>query len=91
MNLDRLRLGRLNVEELVVFLLIGGVAGWLAGLITRGGGIGILGNVVAGVIGAIFGGWMFRVLGISVGGKWMGPFVTATAGAVVILLAIGHI
>ena len=81
----------MNVDQLVVFLVIGGVAGWLAGLIMKGGGFGILGNVVAGVIGAVLGGWLFGVLGISVGGKWVGPVVTATAGAVVLLFAIGLI
>ena len=81
----------MNLEQLVVFLLIGGVAGWLAGLITRGAGLGVVGNIIAGIIGAVLGGWLFGVLGISVGGKWVGPIVTATAGAVVLLLAIGLI
>lgn len=79
----------MNLEQLVVFLLIGGVAGWIAGLITKGGGFGIIGNIVAGVIGAALGGWIFGVLGISVGGKWVGPLVTATAGAVALLFAVG--
>ena len=81
----------MNVNQLVVFLLIGGVAGWLAGLIMKGGGFGIVGNIVAGVIGAVLGGWLFGVLGISVSGQWVGPLVTATAGAVVLLFAIGLI
>ena len=78
----------MNVEQLLVFLLIGGIAGWLAGLITKGGGFGIIGCIVTGVIGAVLGGWIFDVLGISVGGKWVGPLVTATAGAIVLLFAI---
>jgi uncharacterized membrane protein YeaQ/YmgE (transglycosylase-associated protein family) len=81
----------MTVEQLVVFLLIGGVAGWLAGLIMKGGGFGIVGNIIAGVIGAVLGGWLFEVLGISVGGTWVGALVTATAGAVVLLFAIGLI
>ncbi len=91
LNLDWLSFGGLNSEQILVFLLIGGVAGWLAGLITRGSGIGILGNIVAGVLGAIFGGWMFGVLGISIGRGWVGPLVTATVGAVVILLLVDFI
>lgn len=81
----------MNTEQLVVFLLIGGIAGWLAGLITKGTGFGVLGNIIAGVIGAVFGGWIFEILGISVGGEWVGPLVTATAGAVVLLFAVGFI
>lgn len=81
----------MNAEQLVVFLLIGGVAGWLAGLIMKGGGFGIPGNIIAGVIGAVLGGWLFGVLGISVGGQWVGSLVTATVGAVILLFAIGFI
>jgi uncharacterized membrane protein YeaQ/YmgE (transglycosylase-associated protein family) len=81
----------MNAQQLVVFLLIGGVAGWLAGLIMKGGGFGILGNIIAGVIGALLGGWLFRLLGISVGGEWVGALVTATVGAVVLLFVVGLI
>ena len=60
----------MEVEQIMVFLIIGGVAGWLAGLILKGGGgFGLIGNVVVGVLGAFFGGWLFSVLGISVGGE----------------------
>jgi uncharacterized membrane protein YeaQ/YmgE (transglycosylase-associated protein family) len=81
----------MNMEQLIVFLLIGGAAGWLAGQIMKGGGLGIIGNIVVGVIGAVLGGWIFGVLDISIGGKWVGPLVTATVGAVVLIFAIGLI
>ena len=81
----------MNVQQLIVFLVIGGVAGWLAGLIMKTGGFGIVGNVLIGVIGAVLGGWLFGVLGISVGGQWVGALVTAVVGAVVLLFAIGLI
>jgi len=81
----------MSAEQLVVFLLIGGVAGWLAGLILKGGGLGIVRNVIVGVIGAVLGGWLFGVLGISAGGAWAGRLVTATVGAVVLLVVIGLI
>jgi len=82
---------QMNMKQLVVFLLIGGGAGWLAGLIMKNGRFSIIGTIVVGIIGAVLGGWIFDVLGISVGGRWMGPLVTATAGAVVLLFAIGLI
>ncbi len=81
----------MEIEQIVVFLVIGGVAGWLAGLLLKRGGFGIIGNVVVGIVGAVLGGWLFGVLGISVGGEWIGPIVTATVGAVVLLIVIGLI
>lgn len=62
----------MTLEQAVVFLLIGAIAGWLAGLLMKGGGFGLLGNIIVGVLGAIVGGWLFGVLGISVGGAWVG-------------------
>ena len=78
----------MDLEQAVVFLLIGGITGWLAGLILKRG-FSLIGNIVVGIIGAILGGWLFGVLKISVGGEWVGPIVTATVGAVVLLLLIG--
>lgn len=78
----------MDLEQIIVFLIIGAVAGWLAGLIFKGGGFGILGNMIVGIIGAVLGGWIFDLLDISIGGRWLGPIVTATVGALVLLLAI---
>ncbi len=79
----------MNGEQLLVFLLIGAIAGWLAGIILKGGGFGIIGNIIVGILGAFLGGWLFGVLGISIGGKWVGPLVTATIGAIVLLFIVG--
>ena len=79
----------MELEQLVVIVLIGAIAGWLAGMVVKGGGIGLIGNIVVGVIGAFIGGWIFGTLGISVGGEWVGPIVTATVGAAVLLVGIG--
>ena len=78
----------MNLEQLIVFLVIGGVAGWLAGLISKGGSFSLLGNIVVGVLGALFGGWLFGVLGISIGGQWLGPLVTVTVGALVLIFIL---
>ncbi|WP_372609850.1 GlsB/YeaQ/YmgE family stress response membrane protein [Halomonas sp.] len=72
---------------LIAWLIIGGLAGWLAGTIMRGGGFGILGNIGVGVVGAVIGGSLFRLLGLQAGG-FVGSLVTATAGAVVLLWVI---
>ena len=71
----------------VWFLIIGIVAGWLAGQIMKGGGFGLLGDLVVGVIGALLGGWLFGLLGISAGGL-IGALITATVGAIVLLFLI---
>jgi len=72
---------------LLIFLIIGAVAGWLAGLITKGGGFGLLGNIVVGIVGAVIGGFVFRLAGIYAGGL-LGSIVTATVGAVLLLAAV---
>ena len=66
------------------FLFIGGVIGWMAGLITRGRGFGILGDIAIGIIGAILGGWMAGVLGIYTGSS-LGAFLMALVGSVVLV------
>jgi len=66
------------------FLLIGLAAGWLAGRVMKGGGFGLLGNLVIGVIGALVGGYLFDLLGVNIGGL-IGSLVTAFIGAVVFI------
>jgi uncharacterized membrane protein YeaQ/YmgE (transglycosylase-associated protein family) len=72
---------------MVWFLLVGLVAGWLAGKVTRGSGFGVLGDIVIGVIGAFVGGFLFRLVGISAGGT-LGSIIVATIGAVVLVLIV---
>ena len=54
--------------DIIIFLVIGAVAGWLAGLIMKGGGFGLVGDIVVGIIGSVIGGWLFNLLGIAAGG-----------------------
>jgi uncharacterized membrane protein YeaQ/YmgE (transglycosylase-associated protein family) len=68
----------------VWFILIGICAGWLAGQIMKGGGFGIVGDLIVGVIGALLGGWLFGILGIAAGGL-LGALITATVGAIVLI------
>jgi len=74
--------------SLLIFIAIGAVAGWLAGLIMRGGGFGLLGNIVVGIVGSVAGGYLFGLAGIGVGGGLVGSIVTATVGAIVLLFII---
>lgn len=74
----------MSATGLIWFLLIGLIAGWLAGRVMRGGGYGVVGDMIVGIIGALLGGWLFGVLGISVGGL-IGSLITAFVGAVVLI------
>jgi uncharacterized membrane protein YeaQ/YmgE (transglycosylase-associated protein family) len=73
--------------SIIWFLLIGLVAGWLAGKIMKGGGYGVIGDIIIGVIGAEIGGFVFGLLGISASGL-IGSLITATAGAVLLIFVI---
>ena len=74
--------------SLLWFLIVGLVAGWLAGMLVKGGGFGLIGDLVVGVIGAVLGGWLFSTLGASTGGGLVGSIIVATIGAVVLLLIV---
>lgn len=74
----------MDLMSILIFLAIGAVAGWLAGIIMKGGGFGLLGDIVIGIIGAVVGGVVFGLLGISTSGL-IGSIITATAGAVLLL------
>lgn len=81
----------MTATALIIFLLIGAIAGWLAGLLVRGFGFGLLGNIVIGIIGAFLAGWLLPALGVSF--SVVNPIVTsilyAMIGAVVLLVIIG--
>ncbi|HXT08832.1 MAG TPA: GlsB/YeaQ/YmgE family stress response membrane protein [Roseiarcus sp.] len=73
---------------LIVWLIIGGVAGWLAGLIVRGGGYGIIGDIVVGIIGGVLFGWLFGASGMMVGSGLIGSIISATIGAVILIVVL---
>lgn len=77
----------MDITSLIIFLVIGAVAGWLAGQIMKGKGFGLIGNMVVGIVGALLGGFVFSLLGIAAYGL-IGSIVTATAGAVLLLFLI---
>jgi uncharacterized membrane protein YeaQ/YmgE (transglycosylase-associated protein family) len=73
---------------IVWFIIIGAIAGWLAGQFMKGSGFGLLGDIVVGVIGAFIGGWVFRALGVSLGGGLIGTLIVAFVGAVLLLFIV---
>ena len=81
----------MDLTGLLIFLLIGAVAGWLAGIVLKGGGFGLIGNIIAGVVGSFVGGWLFKTLGISIGSGLVSTIITAAIGAIVVMLLVGLI
>ena len=78
----------MSIESLLVFLVIGGIAGWLAGVLVKGFGFGLLGNIVVGIVGAFIAGWLFPTLGFSLGSGIVAAILHATIGAVVLLVLL---
>ncbi|TVR08698.1 MAG: GlsB/YeaQ/YmgE family stress response membrane protein [Salinarimonadaceae bacterium] len=76
------------LESLLVILLVGAVAGWLAGQIVKGYGYGLLGNIVVGIVGAFLAGLLFPQLGLTIGTGIAGAIIHATIGAVILLFLI---
>ena len=81
----------MSMESLFVILLIGGIAGWLAGMVVKGYGFGLLGNIVVGIVGAFVGTWLFGRLGISISSGMLGAIIKAMIGAIVVLVVVGVI
>jgi uncharacterized membrane protein YeaQ/YmgE (transglycosylase-associated protein family) len=81
----------MTLEAILIILIIGAVAGWLAGLIVRGMGFGLIGNIVVGILGAFIAAWLLPRLGIVIGGGMVGSIINATIGAVVLLVILGLI
>ena len=77
----------MTLVSFLLYLLIGAVAGWIAGLIMKGGGFGLIWNIVIGIIGGFIGGWLMSLLHIAKGGLvW--ELIVAVIGAVVLLFVI---
>lgn len=75
-------------ESILIWLLVGAIAGWLAGLLVKGGGFGLLGDIAVGILGAFIGGWLLPRIGVSFGVGLVAAIVTATIGAVVLLVIL---
>jgi uncharacterized membrane protein YeaQ/YmgE (transglycosylase-associated protein family) len=74
----------MTLTGLIIFLVIGAVAGWFAGVIMKGGGYGLVGDIIVGVIGSLIGGWLFGLLGIAAGGL-IGSIIAAVVGAIILI------
>jgi uncharacterized membrane protein YeaQ/YmgE (transglycosylase-associated protein family) len=73
---------------IIAWLIIGGVAGWLAGLVMQGGGYGVIGDIIIGIIGSVVAGWLFGTLGIAPGAGVIGSIIAAAIGAIVLIFVL---
>jgi uncharacterized membrane protein YeaQ/YmgE (transglycosylase-associated protein family) len=76
---------------IIVWLIVGAIAGWLAGLIVKGAGFGLLGNIIVGIVGAVVAGWLLPRLGILIGGGFIAEVINAAIGAVIVLVILSLI
>lgn len=72
-----------------LWLIIGAIAGWLAGQIVKGYGLGLVGNIVVGIVGAVIAGWLLPMIGLVIGGGILAAIVNAVIGAVILLIIVG--
>jgi uncharacterized membrane protein YeaQ/YmgE (transglycosylase-associated protein family) len=78
----------MDAQSLIVWLIVGAVAGWLAGMVVKGGGFGLIGDIVVGIVGALIAGWLLPQIGIVIGGGLIGAVINAFIGAVILLLIL---
>jgi uncharacterized membrane protein YeaQ/YmgE (transglycosylase-associated protein family) len=77
-----------DLQAILIVVLLGAIAGWLAGLIVKGGGFGLIVNIILGIGGAFVGKYLFAQLGISIGSGLIPTMVSAVAGAVVLVVIV---
>jgi uncharacterized membrane protein YeaQ/YmgE (transglycosylase-associated protein family) len=78
----------MDAHGIIVWLIVGAIAGWLAGTLLKGGGFGLIGDIVVGIIGAFIGGWLAGVLGLHIASGLVSSIITATVGAIVLILIV---
>ena len=78
----------MRVETIIIWLIVGAIAGWLAGQVVKGSGYGLIGDIIVGIIGAVIAGWLLPRLGIHIGAGFIAAIVDAFIGAVILLIIL---
>jgi uncharacterized membrane protein YeaQ/YmgE (transglycosylase-associated protein family) len=86
---DREGVMTLTLQALIILVIVGAVAGWLAGMIMKGAGFGLIGNIIVGIVGAFVASWLLPRVGIYIGGNIIADIINALIGAVILLFIIG--
>jgi uncharacterized membrane protein YeaQ/YmgE (transglycosylase-associated protein family) len=85
---DALSGQKMKVEALIIWLIVGAVAGWLAGMVVKGGSYGLIGSIIVGIIGGFIAGWLLPRVGVVIGGGVIGSIINAFIGAVILLVIL---
>ena len=80
--------GKMDVQALIIWLVVGAIAGWLAGMVVKGSGYGLIGDIVVGILGGLIAGWLLPQVGIVIGSGIIAAIIDAFIGAVILLIAL---
>jgi uncharacterized membrane protein YeaQ/YmgE (transglycosylase-associated protein family) len=78
----------MDAQSLIIWLIVGAIAGWLAGMVVKGGGFGLIGDIIVGIVGALIAGWLLPQLGFAIGGGLIAAIIDAFIGAVILLIIL---
>src|SRR4051794_1927298 len=78
----------MDATSIIIALIIGAIAGWLAGVVVKGGGFGLIGDIIVGIVGSFIAGYLFPRLDISLGGGFIGAVIASAIGAIILLVII---
>jgi len=78
----------MNLEALIIWLIVGAIAGWLAGMVVKGGGYGLIGDIIVGIVGGLIAGWLLPRIGIFIGSGFIAAVINAFIGAVILLIVL---
>jgi uncharacterized membrane protein YeaQ/YmgE (transglycosylase-associated protein family) len=78
----------MDVQALIIWLIVGAIAGWLAGMVVKGGGYGLIGDIVVGIVGGLIAGWLLPQAGIIIGSGIIAAIINAFIGAVILLILL---
>ena len=78
----------MDLQGIIILIVIGAIAGWLAGMIVKGMGFGLIGNIIVGIVGAFIAGWLFPRIGFAIGGGVIASIIHATIGAIILLVLV---
>lgn len=80
--------GNMDAQALIIWLIVGAIAGWLAGMVVKGGGYGLIGDIIVGIVGGLIAGWLLPQIGIVIGGGFIAAIINAFIGAVILLIVL---